>query len=66
MRDSLEEKLDFETKSRTVGCKNQLESFSFFFELNMGQKFYAHTDNLSRTVNRNRRNLFFWKKAYNN
>ena len=39
MRDSLEEKLDFETKSRTVGCKKQLESFSFFFELNLGQKF---------------------------
>ena len=50
MRDSLEEKLDFETKSRTVGCKKQLESFSFFFELNLGQKFYAHTDNLSRTM----------------
>ena len=29
MRGSLEEKLDFETKSRIGGCKQQLESFSF-------------------------------------
>ena len=50
MRDSLEEKVDFETKSRIVGCKKQLESLSFLYELNLGQKLYVHTDNLSRTL----------------
>ena len=43
MRDSLEEKLDFETKSRVAGCKKLLESFSFFFGLNLSQKLYAYT-----------------------
>ena len=50
MRDSIEEKLDLETKPRIVGCKKQLKSFSFFFGLNLGQKLYAHTNNLSRTL----------------
>ena len=50
MRDSLDEKLNFQRKSRIVGCKKQLESFSFFFGLNLGQKLYAHTENLSRTL----------------
>ena len=50
MRDRLEEKLDFETKSQIVGCKKQLESLSFLYELNLGQKLYVHTDNLSRTL----------------
>ena len=49
MRDSIEEKLDLETKPCIVGCKKQLESFSFFSGLNLGQKLYAHTNNLSRT-----------------
>ena len=48
--DSLEEKLDFEIKSGIVGYEKQLESFSFFFGLNLGQKLYAHTYNLSRTL----------------
>ena len=50
MRDSLEEKLDVEIKSWIVGCKKRLEFFTFFFGLNLGQKLYAHTDNLSRTL----------------
>ena len=49
-RDSLEEKLDFEIKSGILGYEKQLESFSFFFRLNLGQKLYAHTYNLSRTL----------------
>ena len=47
---SLEQKLDFETQSRIIGCKKQMESFSFYFGLNFGQRLFAHTDNLSKTL----------------
>ena len=50
MRYSLGEKLDVMIKSWIIGCKKQLEFFTFFFGLNLGHKFYAHTDNLSRTL----------------
>ena len=62
MRDSLEEKLDFETKSRIVGCKKQLESLSFLYELNLGQKLYVHTDNLSRTLQQKK--MLRWLKTW--
>ncbi|XP_057290813.1 zinc finger MYM-type protein 1-like [Hydractinia symbiolongicarpus] len=47
---SLNEKLDAETKLRINGCKKEMESFSFYFGLNLGRKLYAHTDNLSITL----------------
>ena len=50
MRDSLEGKLYVMIKSWIVGCKKQLEFFTFFLRLNLDQKLYAHTDNLSRTL----------------
>lgn len=49
-KDSLNENLNTETKARIIGCKKQMESFSFFFGLNLGRKLYAHTDNLSKTL----------------
>ena len=49
-KESLEEKLDAETKSRLISCKKQMESFKFYFGLQLGRKPYAHTDNLSRTL----------------
>ncbi|XP_057290908.1 zinc finger MYM-type protein 1-like [Hydractinia symbiolongicarpus] len=48
--ESLNEKLDAKTESRINGCKKQMESFSFYFGLNLGRKLYAHTDNLSITL----------------
>ena len=49
-KESLKEKLDAETKSRIIGCKKQMESFKFYFGLQLGCKLYAHTDNLSKTL----------------
>ena len=49
-KESLDEKPDAETKARINGCKKQMESFSFYFGLNLGRKLYAHTDNLSKTL----------------
>ena len=37
-KESLEEKLDAETKSRIIGCKKQMESFKFYFGLQLGRK----------------------------
>ena len=51
-KESLDEKPDAETKARINGCKKQIESFSFYFGLNLGRKLYAHTDNLSKTTKR--------------
>ena len=46
----MEKKLDAETKSRIIGGKKQIESFKFYFGLQLDRKLYAHTDNLSKTL----------------
>ena len=46
----LEERLDQETKARIIGCKSQMESFYFFFGLNLSHKLYAMTNNLSKSI----------------
>ena len=45
----MKEQLHAETKSRIIDCKKQMESFKFYFGLQLGLKLYAHTDNLSKT-----------------
>ena len=47
---SLKENLDFDTKSRNEGCKNQMKLFKFYFGLNLSQRFYTIMDNLSKTL----------------
>ena len=37
-------------KSRVIGVKKQMESFHLFFGLNLVQRFFSHTDNLSKTL----------------
>ena len=49
-KERLDEKPDAETKARIYRCKTQMESFSFYFGLNLGRKLYAHTDNLSKIL----------------
>ena len=46
----LKEKLDQETKARIAGCKTQMESFYFYFGVNLGYKLYSMTDNLSKSL----------------
>jgi len=46
----LAEKLDTETRSRIIGCQSQMESFSFFFGLLLSHRLYSLTDNLSKTL----------------
>jgi len=47
---SLKDKPNAETKARLIGCKKQMESFSFFFGLKLGHNLYSHTDKLSQTL----------------
>ena len=43
-------KLDSEVKSRIIGCKHQMETFSLFFGLCLGKNVYKHSDNVSKTL----------------
>ena len=43
-------KLDSKVKSRTIGCKHQMETFSLFFGLCLGKNLYKLSDNLSKTL----------------
>ena len=42
--------LDTETRYRTIACKVQMKTFNFFFSLCLGQRHDSLTDNLSKTL----------------
>ena len=44
---SLDEKLQSDIRGRIIGCQAQMNTFDFFFGLNLGQRLFSHTDNLS-------------------
>ena len=46
----LEERLDTEMRARIIGVKAQMESFQYFFGLNLGATLLIQTDNLSKTL----------------
>ena len=46
----LEERLDTEMWARIIGVKAQMESFQYFFGLNLGATLLIQTDNLSKTL----------------
>ena len=46
----LKENLDFDTKSRIENCKNQMKLFKFYLGLNLSQRLYPITINLSKTL----------------
>ena len=46
----LEENLQAEVRSRIIGCKVQMESFKFFYGINLGTTIYSITDNLSKAL----------------
>ena len=48
------EKLESEVRARIIGCQSQMESFSFFFGLLLSHRLYSLTDNLSKTLQKER------------
>ena len=43
-------KLDSEVKARIIGVQNQMCEFQFFYGLNLSQRLFATSDNLSKTL----------------
>jgi len=43
-------RLDTEVKARVIGVKSQMETFSFYFGVCLGECVLRHADNLSRTL----------------
>ena len=50
----LREKLESEVRGRIIRCQSQMESFSFFFGLLLSHRLYSLTDNLSKTLQKER------------
>ena len=50
----LREKLESEVRARIIRCQAQMESFSFFFGLLLSHRIYSLTDNLSKTLQKER------------
>ena len=47
---SLETKLDPEVKSRITGVKYHMETFDFYFDVQLGNLVLRHSDSLSETI----------------
>jgi len=46
----LEKRVDPDVRARIIGCDAQMKTFDFFFGLHLSQRLFAHTDNLSRSL----------------
>lgn len=46
----LSESLESDIRSRIIGCQSQMKSFPFFFGLHLSHRLYSQTDNLSKTL----------------
>ena len=46
----LEGKLETDVRARIIGCDTQMKTFNFFFGLHLSKRLFAHTDNLSKTL----------------
>ena len=50
--------LDSDAKARMIGCENEMKIFEFLFGLNLGQKLFVHTDDLSKTLQGSKSAIF--------
>ena len=60
---SLDEKLQSDIRGRIIGCQAQMDTFDFFFGLNLGQRLFSHTDNLSRTLQQTKMSALSGKRV---
>ena len=51
---SIDGKLQSDIRGRIIGCQAQMNTFHFFFRLNLEQRLFSHTDNLSKTSQQTR------------
>ena len=60
---SLDGKLQSDIPGRIIGCQAQMNTFDFFFWLNLGQRLFSHTDNLSKTLQQTRMSAISGKQV---
>ena len=48
--DCLETRIESDVRGRIIGCQTKMKKFDFFFGLNLSQRIFSHTDNLSETL----------------
>ena len=60
---SLDGKLQSDIRGRIVGCQAQMNTFDFFFGLNLGQRLFSHTDNLSKILQQTRMSAISGKRV---
>ena len=58
----LDEKLQSDIRGRIIGCQAQMNTFDFFW-LNLGQRLFSHTDNLSRTLQQTKMSALSGKRV---
>ena len=49
-KESLADQLQPDVRGRIVGCQAQMQTFDFFFGLNLGEAIYSHSDNPSKAL----------------
>ena len=60
---SLDGKLQSDIRGRIIGCQAQMNTFDFFFWLNLGQRLFSHTDNLLKTLQQTRMSAISGKRV---
>ena len=60
---SLDGKLQSDLRERIIGSQAQMNTFDFFFGLNLGQRLFSHTDNLSKTLQQTRMSAISGKRV---
>ena len=60
---SLDGKLQSDIRGRFIGCQAQMNIFDFFFGLNLGQRLFSHTDNLSKTLQQTKMSAISGKRV---
>lgn len=55
-------KLQPDIRGRVIGCQSQMNTFRFFFGLNLGERLFAHTDNLSKTLQKEKICAVSWQR----
>ena len=60
---SLDEKFQSDIRGRIIGCQAQMNTFDFFFGLNLEQRLFSPTDNLSRTLRQTKMSALSGKRV---
>ena len=60
---SLDGKLQSDIRGRIIKCQTQINTFDFYFGLNLGQRLFSHIDDLSKTFQQTRMSAISGKRV---